>query len=54
MAGRHIKLSNDQNFEYKLIDVVGLYLDPPERAMVFSFDERTQCQALTLELNAER
>jgi hypothetical protein len=26
--------------------VVGLYLDPPERAIVFSFDEKTQCQAL--------
>jgi hypothetical protein len=40
------KLSNDPNFEAKLIDAVGLYLDPPERAVVFSFDEKTQCQAL--------
>lgn len=40
------KLSNDPDFEAKLVDVVGLYLDPPERAMVFSFDEKTQCQAL--------
>ena len=40
------KLSNDPNFEAKLVDVVGLYLDPPERAVVFSFDEKTQCQAL--------
>lgn len=40
------KLSNDPNFEAKLVDVVGLYLDPPERAAVFSFDEKTQCQAL--------
>jgi transposase/transposase-like protein len=40
------KLSNDPNFEAKLIDVVGLYLDPPERAVVFSFDEKTQIQAL--------
>jgi transposase len=40
------KLSNDVNFEAKLTDVVGLYLDPPERAVVFSFDEKTQCQAL--------
>jgi len=40
------KLSNDPNFETKLVDVVGLYLDPPERAVVFSFDEKTQCQAL--------
>lgn len=40
------KLSNDPRFEEKLIDVVGLYLDPPERAVVLSFDEKTQCQAL--------
>ena len=40
------KLSNDKDFEAKLVDVVGLYLDPPERAAVFSFDEKTQCQAL--------
>ena len=40
------KLSNDPDFESKLVDVVGLYLDPPERAVVFSFDEKTQCQAL--------
>ena len=40
------KLSTDPDFEAKLIDVVGLYLDPPERAVVFSFDEKTQCQAL--------
>jgi transposase len=40
------KLSNDPDFEAKLVDVVGLYLSPPERAVVFSFDEKTQCQAL--------
>ncbi|MCB1013154.1 MAG: IS630 family transposase, partial [Microthrixaceae bacterium] len=40
------KLSNDPNFEAKLVDVVGLYLNPPEGAVVFSFDEKTQCQAL--------
>jgi transposase len=40
------KLSNDPNFEAKLVDVVGLYMDPPEAAVVFSFDEKTQCQAL--------
>lgn len=40
------KLSNDPRFEEKLVDVVGLYMDPPERAVVFSFDEKTQCQAL--------
>jgi len=40
------KISNDPDFEEKLVDVVGLYLNPPERAVVFSFDEKTQCQAL--------
>ena len=40
------KISNDPNFEEKLIDVVGLYVNPPEKAVVFSFDEKTQVQAL--------
>jgi len=40
------KLSNDPRFEEKLVDVVGLYLNPPKRAVVFSFDEKTQVQAL--------
>lgn len=40
------KLSNDPDFEAKLVDVVGLYLAPPARAVLFSFDEKTQCQAL--------
>jgi transposase/transposase-like protein len=40
------KLSNDPHFEDKLIDVVGLYMNPPKRAVVFSFDEKTQVQAL--------
>jgi hypothetical protein len=40
------KLSNDPNFEAKLLDVVGMYLNPPKRAVVFSFDDKPQCQAL--------
>jgi transposase len=40
------KVSNDPRFEEKLVDVVGLYMNPPKRAVVFSFDEKTQCQAL--------
>ncbi len=40
------KVSNDPRFEEKLVDVVGVYLKPPARAVVFSFDEKTQCQAL--------
>jgi hypothetical protein len=40
------KVSTDPRFEDKLVDVVELYLIPPARAVVFSFDEKTQCQAL--------
>lgn len=40
------KLSTDPDFESKLVDVVGLYMDPPERAVVLAFDEKTQVQAL--------
>jgi DDE superfamily endonuclease len=40
------KISNDPRLEEKLVDVVGVYLRPPARAVVFSFDEKTQCQAL--------
>lgn len=36
------KISNDPHFEDNLIDVVGLYMNPPKRAVVFSFDEKTQ------------
>jgi transposase len=37
--------SKDPDFVAKLRDVVGLYLDPPERAVVFAFDEKSQIQA---------
>jgi len=40
------KLSNDPDFEKKLVDVVGLYLNPPEKALVLSVDEKSQIQAL--------
>ena len=40
------KISNDPRFEEKLVDVVGLYLDPPEHAVVLSVDEKSQIQAL--------
>jgi len=39
-------LSTDPRFEEKLTDVVGLYLNPPARAVVFSYAETTQLQAL--------
>ena len=40
------KLSNDPRFAEKLEDVVGLYLNPPEHALVLSVDEKSQIQAL--------
>ena len=40
------KLSTDPHFVDKLYDVVGLYLDPPERAVVLCVDEKSQAQAL--------
>jgi len=40
------KISNDPHFEEKLRDVVGLYLSPPENALVLSADEKTSIQAL--------
>lgn len=43
---RTFKLSNDKRFAEKLEDVVGLYLNPPENAIVFSCDEKSQIQAL--------
>ncbi len=43
---RTCKRSNDPRFEEKLRDVVGLYLDPPHNAAVFSFDEKSRIQAL--------
>lgn len=42
----YFKLSKDPRFVEKLRDVVGLYVAPPERAIVFSFDEKSQIQAL--------
>ncbi|WP_420902694.1 IS630 family transposase [Pseudomonas proteolytica] len=43
---RTFKLSNDPNFEEKFWDVIGLYLDPPDKALVLCFDEKSQMQAL--------
>ena len=42
----HFKLSKDPQFVEKIRDVVGLYLDPPERAIVLCLDEKSQIQAL--------
>lgn len=43
---RYFKVSTDPRFVEKLRDVVGLYVAPPERAIVFCFDEKSQIQAL--------
>jgi transposase len=43
---RTFKISNDPKFEEKFWDVIGLYLDPPDQALVFCGDEKSQCQAL--------
>ena len=43
---RPFKLSRDKNFVEKLTDVVGLYLNPPDKALVFCVDEKSQIQAL--------
>jgi len=43
---KSFKLSNDRHFQEKLEDIIGLYLWPPEHALVFSCDEKSQIQAL--------
>ena len=43
---RHFKLSTDPFFVEKVRDIVGLYLNPPDKAMVLCVDEKTQIQAL--------
>ncbi len=40
------KISNDPQFADKVVDVVGLYLNPPDKALVLCVDEKTQIQAL--------
>ncbi|AZE48352.1 Transposase [Pseudomonas chlororaphis] len=39
---RTFKLSNDPNFEAKFWDVIGLYLPPPDKALVLSCDEKSR------------
>lgn len=43
---RTFKVSNDPKFAEKVVDVVGLYLNPPDHALVLSVDEKSQIQAL--------
>jgi hypothetical protein len=43
---KSFKLSKDRRFEEKLTDVVGVYMNPPDKAVVLCVDEKTQVQAL--------
>ena len=43
---KRFKVSTDPNFAVKVDDIIGLYLDPPERALVLSIDKKSQIQAL--------
>ena len=43
---RTFKISTDPEFERKFWDVIGLYLNPPDKALVLCCDEKSQCQAL--------
>lgn len=43
---RTFKLSRDKRFVEKLCDIVGLYLNPPDKSLVLCFDEKSQIQAL--------
>ena len=43
---RSFKISNDPMFEEKVTDIVGLYMSPPDKALVLCVDEKSQIQAL--------
>ena len=43
---RTFKVSNDPRFAEKITDVVGLYMNPPDKALVMCVDEKSQIQAL--------
>ena len=43
---RTFKISTDAHFEEKFWDVIGLYLNPPDKALVLCCDEKSQCQAV--------
>jgi transposase len=43
---RYWKMSDDPEFEPKMLELVGLYMNPPENALVLSVDEKTSIQAL--------
>ena len=43
---KSFKLNTDPNFEEKLVDVVGLYLNPPDNAVIFCIDKKSSIQVL--------
>lgn len=43
---KSFKISKDPNFEEKLEDIIGLYLNPPKKSIIFCIDEKSQIQAL--------
>ena len=45
-VSRTFKVSSDKDFSAKFWDVIGLYLNPPEKALILCCDEKSQCQAL--------
>jgi len=51
---RRFKLSNDPDFVPKLRDIVGLYVDPPDHAVVLSLDEKSQIAASSAESSTSR
>src|SRR2546429_4511283 len=51
---RSFKLSRDAKFLEKLTDVVGLYMNPPDKALVLCLDEKSQIQALDRDRKSTR
>jgi transposase len=51
---RRFKLSNDPQFAAKLREIVGLYADPPDHAIVMSVDEKSRCHGVARETSALR
>jgi hypothetical protein len=47
MRVKAFKLSNDERFAEKVQDIIGLHLNPPDRVLVFSADEKSQIRHST-------
>ena len=44
--GEDLQAANDEHFVEKVRDIVGLYIDPPDKALVLPVDEKSQIQAI--------